>query len=344
MRKRISIYDTLASGQTINAAQIVELAGFVAKNRELKLQVQEARPILNTKTFSVTPVSTIFERMLELNKDRLFSYIRIPQGTVAVPEVITYTHITFDSKQFGAVSGVGYRLIASMPELADTIITNVTPMLRRTGELVDAPRLQGMCIRDLLSRSYYDNPTSLWLTASLIQYLCRCYSMSISVAISGVYNLSFFESRMVMTVFAYYFLRMVTTDEMARAMLKNTSKFGLGTSVEIGDVLSMVDAVVPPDTDMTLDHACQAVGGLGIDRLKAVNRKLLYTVLRSIGPDLQTSMIALEYPPYFTYLVLLALSGQKIGLLYRLKQGGLEKDGAQFATDLALSQSFLHSI
>ena len=52
----------------------------------------------------------------------------------------------------------------------------------------------------------------------------------------------------------------------------------------------------------------------------------------------------MEYPPYFAYLILLALSGRKNGLNAFLKNVGLVKEGPAFVDEFTRSPIFLNSL
>lgn len=345
LRSRISIFDTLTTRTTINKAQLTELVNFIVLNRSYKLDPSEVKTMLTVKSLTTTAISSIFTRALDLHKETLFSFVRIPPTAVATPEVVTYSHVTFDLKQLATNEDTNlYAMVKVIPEFADTIFSNVTAMLRRTGEPIDALNIQATIVRDLLARSYYDNRTAVWLNPSLLRYLCRFYNMSMSSAIGTVYNLTFQEQQAVATVFSVFFLQLVSDATTAEAMVK-TSNLNLGAPMQINDVISrMKDTLKEKYPTMTLDDVCLCINNLGIGRLGNVNRKFLYTRQKNIGPDTFTSAMALDYPPYWCYLVLATLSGRKMGLTNTLKRNDLYRDAPGFAEDLLQSQSFLPAL
>lgn len=338
-----SIFDTLTARTTINTAQLRELVNFLVYHRTYKMDPQEVRVLLSARTLTTTPISTVCMRAIELQKEAVFSFIRIPSNATVAPEVMTYTHVTYDLKQLNVPqTQTLYEIVQSLPEFSDTIVSNVTAMLRRTGEPIDIMHLQATVVRDLLSRSYYNNTSALWLTPSLIRYLCRFYNMSLSSAIGSVYNLTFKEQQAVATIFSLFFFQQVSSAEVAENLIAGHAKLGLGSPYEIADIIARLKSVLGARyTQMNLDDACVGVNALGIGRLEAVNRKFLYTRLRSVGPDVFTSMMALDYPPYWAYLVLLVLSGRKMGLTTTLKRNDLLRESTSFVNDLTQTQSFL---
>lgn len=346
LKSRVNIFDTLIAQVTINRAQLRELVNFIILNRSYRLGTTDVKSLAATRTLTMTPVSLLFNRAIELRKETMFSFFRIPPAVVAAPEVVTYRHMTFDLKQLATADGTAgfYETLKVVPEFENTIFENVTSIVRVSGELTDTLAFQSSIVRDLLVRSYYDNKSTSWLTPSLLRYLCRFYNMSMAAPIATVFNLSFPEQQTVATVFSLYFLQMVTTAESAEVMVK-TTKLGLGPVPQIIGIINRLKEVLKDRYDhMTLDDVCLGINNLGIGRLSGVNRAFINTRQRNIGPDTLTSAMAIEYPPYWCYLVLATLSGRKMGLQTILKRNDLSRDAPAFVDDLLKSQSFLPSL
>lgn len=341
-----SIYNVDAVKTFLLPKQIYEIATFLAKNRNTKLTPQEMRMILTTKTFATTPINTLFNRILETGKTQQVSFIRVPQKQITVPEALTFQFVPVDIKQASDVSPNTVNLLASVPEFHDNIVINITSMIKRTGELVDVLTFQSRIVRDLLSRSYYLSQKSTWLTPSLIQFMCKCYNMSLSNAISSTYGLDFFEQKTIATIFAYYYLQNVMTPENAKGFMKSNNKIGLPSAMEVQEVLDLIDSVHPDKTNMRLsfDEIVGVIPHIGIDRLSNINKRIIYSKLGSLGIDISSSAIAIEYPPYFAHLILYALSGRKIGMMNILKTNGLMKEATQFVTDLVSSPIIFQDI
>ena len=346
IRSRISIFDTLASRTTINAVQLRELVNFILLNRGYRMNAVEVRSMLNMRPLATTAISSLFTKAItELHKETLFGFLKIPPTIAETPEVVTYNHVTFDMKQLNTPTNETlYNTLSVVQELKNIIILNVTPLLRRSGELTDTLTFQSLVIRDLLSRSYFNNTTTTWLTPSLLRFLCRFYNMSMASAVSGAYNLTYQEQQTVATVFSLYFMQMVSDTDVAESLVK-TSKLGLGMPDQILGVINRLkDTLGENYSAMTLDDVCNGLNNLGIVRLSSVNPKFIRTRQKFMGTDVLTSSMAIEYPPYWCYLVLATLSGRKMGLTMTMKRNDLAKDAPAFAKDLLLSQSFIPSL
>lgn len=357
IRSRISIFDTLTTRTTIPEAQLTEMINFLIFNRTFKMGANETKALTSVRPLTSTVIGSLFTKAIELRKETLFGFINIPKTVKSIPEILTYTHVTFDMKQLNTAGHKDlYETISKVPEFANNICFNVTPMLRDTGVPTDALSFQSLFVRDLLSRSYFDNKSAMWLTPSLIRYMCRFYNMSLSTAIGSVYNLTWKEQQAVATVFSLFFLQQVSDTATADAFIRS-QKLGLGSAQEVSDILARVKDVLSADAGtpsltstsggyeaLTLDSACAAINGLGIGRLESVNRKFLFTRMRNIGPDVLTSSMALEYPPYFAYLILIVLSGRMTSLTTTLKRNDLQKDGLEFQSDFVKSHSFIPAL
>lgn len=66
---------------------------------------------------------------------------------------------------------------------------------------------------------------------------------------------------------------------------------------------------------------------VGPDRMKAFEPQVFLSICGSLGPDAITGRIALEYPPYWVYCLLLALSGVKTPMIYQLNNSRLSQEG-----------------
>lgn len=333
-----SIFATSACRHTINQIQLQELANFLIQYRSL-VTLPDTRLMLSTKSFIETPINQVYTKLIEANKDKLFGFVNVPVNLTA-PEILTYNHIAFDVTQ---MPDEIQKTIDISPGYKDKIIFNVTSLVKANTELANVAMFQSQFVRDLLSRSYFRS-NEMWLSATAVQYLCKTYSMSVAAAIGRAYNLGLTEQQMVGAIFSLFFLKQVAKDSDAEVMLTNSDRL-LVSTIDVRDVITHVKNTLKDRyATMSLDDACACVHALGINRLAEVNRRFLYTKLRTIGPDVNSSAIALEYPPYWAHLILLAASGQKTGLAFTLKAFGLLKNATTFAEDLTRNQAFLAGI
>jgi hypothetical protein len=293
---------------------------------------------VSTRSLTPTPLGTVFSRAVELGKDRLFSFLKIPPSVTPIPEVVTWRHVTYDAMQIRTVSENLYRALKT-PEFADRLIINATPMVRQNGEVTDLTAFHGTAVRDLLSRSYF-RADQTWISPTLSLFMCKAYTITISSVIARPFQLNGSEQQALSILLAYYFLSQVTDPAQAGDMLRNSTRaLRLYDTAQVNDIVSLIERE-PDCKELTLARVCEISGKLGIARLK-LDLRSLYTRLSTIGPDQHTSFIALEYPPYWAYLLLLAVSGRKTMLSFLLKNAGLENEVKRFAEDLAQAHNFL---
>lgn len=317
-----SIYSTSTAKMTVTKTELTALTEFLITNRSrITLPSDVSKRLLASRSASGTPISKIVARAVELGKDSTISLLAIPQSITGYPEIITHEHMTFDVAQLRPVEEGLYKAL-QVTEFNNKILLNITPYLMRVKsdeyEISDLPAFQAIAVREMLSRSYFMSDR-IWIAPAIARFLCRVYSMSLSVAVAAAYNLTIFEQRSVATIFAYYFATQVSSVNEAEDFIKsNASYFYLGEIQEIADCIALIKEA-QGNNPLTLEHACQAISNLGIQRMK-LSRRILHERAKSWGPNLYTSIMALEYAPYWAYILLLAASGRKIGITFNLKK------------------------
>lgn len=341
--KSRSIYHSPVTRTTISQNQLRDLVQFLALNRQsIVIPAEVSRRIMMTRSLSQTPIQRLFSRAMDLGKDRLVSLLDIPVSVTA-PEVMTYQHITFDTLQFKDVSDHFTKALEPTP-FANKLIINATPWLTRQGEVSDMLALQGAVVRDMLSRSYYMADRT-WISPTITRYVCKVYSMSLATTVAGIYNLTYAEQQAVTAVFAYFYLSKTVPAKDVNDMFKSSASFiGIDRAADVDMILELMTAhKVDPET-MTLEDACVLITKLGISRMSTMSVRVLHGKARSWGPDVHTSALALEFPPYFVYLMLLAGSGRKIGLSFTLKRLGADREMKKFGEDLLTSTGFIGAL
>lgn len=340
-----TLFSYLVAASTVPEILVKDLTTFLVNNRRFVMPDADRKVKMSKTSMIASPMAKIYDQAILNGKDTMFSLVQVIDDT-PVPEVVTFKHLTLDTRQLGVAFPQSVAPLKVFPEYKDKIILNITGSLTRSGDFIDQTLFQNVVVRDLLSRSFHQS-TNLWLSAPLIRYACKIYSITIASAIGSMFNISPREQSSIAAIFAYYFLSECIghTDETS-AMLRADPRafFGMIDPVVLTSVLDMVDGHAHQYKHFSLDVACTLLGELGITRLKVINRRVLMERLKSISPDPYTSALALEYPPVWAYLILLVASGRPIGLTNRLKQFDSLKNAAQFATDLIKDPNFIPMI
>jgi hypothetical protein len=318
---------------TVNQNLLRDLIKFLVSNQHIILMpADQARRVLTTRSLAQTPMGAVFSKAIETGKDQMVSLLNIPTTVRDAPEVVSFQHITFDVPQMKSFVGPIADALATTP-FADKIIINATPWLTRHGEVMDLLAIQATVVRGLLSRSYFTAKGRTWISPSVIRLVGKLYSMSIGGAVANQYNLSAAEHQSVVTLFAYHFLRLCTRDygEAEAMLVAHARHFGISRVVDIAAIADLyrasATALVKASDGPTLDVPCAAAAtGLGVPRLESFSARVLMSRLRTLGPDVHTTALAMDYPPYWVYLTLLAMSGRKTGLTFVMKKMGYDKD------------------
>lgn len=297
---------------------------------ELAALVQPIRTILKT------PTAEFFDRLVAADQLPYFSAINITTKDSSVPELLTSTSITLDLKY-----APGAQALSSIPEYKDKCLVNITSVIRPDkvsgGYLINAvDTFQNLIVRSSLCMSYHDRPWD-WISASLAEFCAKSYSMILSGIISRYYNLSLTETLKIAGIFALYFTQMLDVDNKAMPGYFNRCTF-IGSRLELQEIAKFCES--QSTSGLNLKKVCQLAVEMGPEKMKNFNPASLLALAGNLGPDYITSQIALEYPPYWVFMMLLALSGAKIPLIFQMNQQKLTAEGrTKFLQHLLTCQS-----
>lgn len=338
---RMSIYDCFPTRQTINDRQLGLLSEFFVTHRDLILDHDHANALFKSRPLTTSSLSKIFSRAIEMGDESLFSVLVIPSGQVSVPEALTMRHVPFDTDQMASVMPSLRAVFQPISALNNKIVLNATQMVRASGGFSDIAGFQNTFVRDLLSRSYFADRKTTWLTPVITQFVSKVYSMSLGSEVAKTYNLDYHTQSMISVLFAFFFLSAMSDADVAAWTIKTRYKYFYLPSVsDIEQILSLVEETLGYRDLKNIDDIFTVIEKFDVARLK-LDRKVLMTRMKALGPDIYTTLIAMEYPPYFLYLILLVLSGAKIGLSFRMKTQNLMKDAASLTEDLIQSSGFI---
>lgn len=343
---RPSLFSYLSAAASVNPKQLTILVEYLIRNTDVFLDTSEMNALFRSKSVVTTPISRIYQRLIETNEQGIFSPIRFRSGVHTINEVAASRHLTLDMLQaIEVVTPATAGAISVQPNLNKKIILNITQFTKASGDVSDTLGLQSVIVRDLLSRSFFTDTRTTWMTPNLTHFVCKVYSMTLGSSVASWYNLDYKTQTILNTLFAFFFLSAMSDDVSAANTLKTKYRyFGLPDSAEdLDQIFALIAMTLQKPTLDSLDDVCTVIDALGVERIR-INRQILNTRLKSLGPDILTTAIALEYPPYFTYLILLVLSGSKIGLSYRLKSFNLMKEASVFVSDLIQTSSFIGSL
>jgi hypothetical protein len=341
MLVRPSVFDYFTSKITLPHKALTELVEFFLRYRSLVQPPVTSKTFFATKTMVTTPLTQIATQAIELGKDQLFALMVVPPKTVPVPEVFTFQHIPFDIKQFPPDLAAA---LQSYPEMRDKIVVNTTQFLKASGQFSDLTGFQNVIVRDLLTRSFATATTATWLTPRLALFVAKIYSMSLGSAIAEWFQLDARQRGIISTILAFYILQQMSSANLAEIYIRNNRKlFYLPEIPDLEQIFGLIEETVGTLSLTDTAAAYRVINAIGIPRMM-INRHIVITKVQKWGPDLFTTGLALEHPAYFTYLILLCLSGAKIGLSFRLKNILNPRDSEQFVDDLRRCATFIPAL
>lgn len=326
----------------------LEAATFLAKNSGSILAPDGIEYLQSTVRPTVsTPFVEIYNKASELGKlSGNFTMFDLSR-TVDCPSVLTMPDVAIDGKYIST----------NMPSSLQNAWLDLTPILgrrdayNRTLQIRDVLRFAALVSRSLLCMSY--NDSDAWLTPILATKIIECYSLLIGLHLKNTYNLNFDEYGFVRTLFAAYMAQMLDSPKAPQEIppLLYRCRFlyqDTGTPRSIDERFEKVAELrqrIAPDNRLDIDIVCQLIAGCGPSRMAKLTAHTLYAFMTHSPMDNQNMSFALDYPPYFVYLLLDNMKGGKNGLIINLlKFGDLKKDMNVFVQDLLSTKLFIEKI
>lgn len=284
---------------------------------ELTQIIQPIRAILKT------PMAMLLDRLIATRQLANFAALYVSGKDTSVPELLTAESITLDLKQIP-----DRQQLASLPMLHDKILINLTGTIQQTptgGYTATAiDRLQQNIVRGQLVASYWDNDD--WPSPYIAEFAIKSYSMILAGMISRYYSLSMPEQLQVAMFLAFYMAQWMTGDNYDShyppAFLKCNY---LGTRYELEAIIKLCNDKNPEG--LTLKDVAELIAENGPEKMRHFDLSALLAIGGNLGGEPLISQFALEYPPYWVYILILSLSGAKTALVYQLNAQRLINEG-----------------
>lgn len=312
---------------------------FAVENKDQFFSVSELLAMIRpVRTILKTPMAEMFDRLVATEQLNNFAAFYTPEKE-SVSELLTTSSLTLDLKQFR-----GADVLQHLPLIKDKVLVNLTSVLkqdRATGDysIGAIDNFQNLFVRGQLVAAY--NDISDWITPQVQEFVIRSYSMTISGMISRYYNLSVPEQMTLTLYFAFFMSQLLTPDDSNQSAPPIFFRCStLGSRAEMNEIADICSADHPDGLDIL--SLCELIAHSGPEKMSKFDHSSLNAMCSSLGPDLITSRIALEYPPYWVYILLLTLSGSaKTQLGYQLQAQRLSGEGrSKFLTQLMTTGAF----
>ena len=347
---RQNIFSAISVASVVPPASREDLLQFLINNRQHILRPSEKSDAFNVRFSANTLVSEIVHRIANSGKDTAFNLINLPSKTTSLREVVDMTFIPFDILQLKDVTPTFSKSLSLISELDDKMIINITDIVRNNGNFSDLTQFHWRVVRDFLSRSFYVSPGNSWLTPAVVRYVAKVYSMTMASRISQAFNLTRETTDLVQCVFCLFYVAAMTRAQDAASFVKSSQKqLGIPHSADLHQVTSFVEDILHKSVPESLEEVFAVIDAFGSDGLTGssgsrLNRPTLMGRFQNLYSESHVSSISLEYPPYFLYMIILALSGSKVGLSYYLKSLNLDKEGREVMGQAIKSPLFMYGI
>lgn len=320
-------------------SQIPRVLKYTIDNRTAFLPKEEFQQLASSiRRILQSPLAQFFERILVTDGLKYFSAINDQNKGGSIPELLTATNITLDMKQADE-----YKTQISLPEIQNKTLLNVSSCLRPNKidggfEVNVVDLFQQMVVRGHLVMSYFDSDGQ-WLNPYLAEFTVRSYSMILSSMIARYYDLTLTEQMSIAGILAFFYASLLSPDKSdpTRPPLFFRCTF-IGNRIDQENIISLCQE--ESKKGMTLTGASAIIASIMPERMKSFSVSELNILCGNLGPDTISSMIALEYPPYWVYFLLLALSGTKIPLVFQMNNQKLMQQGrSQFLHQLLMDDA-----
>jgi hypothetical protein len=334
---------TLAKSYIDWKKQTLNTITFLIQNQDCILDEDQKQDIYNQKSSIITPISMIFTHLIESGIiNTIFCPIIVQSKALkaTIPEILTNPNFILNLEETD-----NSNILSGYPNIQNKIIINLTPWIRiNQGNLkvIDTNIIQGLFIKGALCKSFYTTKGK-WLSPNLTNFIAKSYSMIIGNIIAHSFNLDILEERFCRFLFACFFLQLLHKDTTIPPVgLSNLSNI-IGSSSDIEAM--MTDSLKSKSLErLTFSDVVQILKERIAIRVPTFSEFNLVRMCSTLLGDIITSSIALEYPPYWVYGLLLASSYGKNGLSVRLKQMRLDSETRTFVDNLNRSTQFIGNL
>lgn len=347
---RQNIFSTVSVASVMPPVLVQNLLDFLINNRSAILPADKRIELFKTRFSGHSILSDIVHRLTIVGKDQAYNLIRLPAKTVALREAVDMTFIPNDILQMKDVAPSFSKTLSLIPELDDKLIINVTDITKSNGDFSDVTQFHYRVVRDFLSRNFYTSVGNVWISPTLVRYVAKVYSMTIGGQLAKIVGLSPAVQSFVQTVFCAFFVGKMSSPDVAPDFMKIHGRhMSLPDLADLNQILALIKDVLDKPVPTSLEEVCKVIDAYGHDQLSGahgprITRPVLNMKFNSLFNDGHLSVIALEYPPYFLFLILLVLSDIRIGLSFPMKNLSLIREGKEVMDQTIRSTTFFNSL
>jgi hypothetical protein len=231
---------------------------------------------------------------------------------VNLPEVLTIDDITINGRQ---IPNVKQERFKGAWTNINTMVSNTSKDRFANITVTAANELMASVVRGLYCMSY--DETTEWLNPKSSAFLIEVYARMMEHILNRLYKLDVIEAAVVRYGFAYYYASLLTDKRDAKGapeiLNRCTGLFKL-SNVSMDSLSERMQAITG-DEVVDLNHVAQFVVANGPSRANGFTSGNIYRMIFTSSRSSLPTYIAVDYPPYFLYLLLRVTSGDKHPLL-----------------------------
>lgn len=302
----------------------------------------EEMRILNTNDMMLrTPMSELYQQALVEKKLNIFRLLTLDKVD-KIPSWFLISWLDIDTRILRDTDKSSADILNSISEFRDKILIDITPYYsEKKRGINDTSAFYSRIVRSMLCRSYHF-ADKMWLNPGLVYLLTKFYSIILSTKLGRLYNLTYQEQYVAATALSVYFVNRCLTETEVINPIMGKMDF-LRRNV---DTKPIFDFIREKYTEKTYDlkAVIETIVEFGPARMQQFNLSTFFQMNLHLTSNQSLSLVALEYPPYWCYLILSALSGDKSSLYHSIKTLNLRKDGIALENDIIKTTSFVRSL
>ena len=339
---RVTLFNSVfakASGLESKAKQALP---FLIKNQKnVIFDTSMQKSLADIRSYLRNPLTELYQKIIDGDKLNQFTIMSFDNVSVDIPTILTLNDVTVDGKAIGV----------ELPDFLNKPWINLTPFIGKRDSyngmlyINDAPAMCGLFVRGALSVSYNDSDN--WLPPKLSSFIVESYSMTLASLIAKPYKLTYEDLKFVQTLFAARMAQLVgdTHDDLVTPPLLYRCPF-LGSALDIKDRLDRIQHLRDNDGDsiLTIRNIVDILNKT-IPRLSEYKESYLYRAVSAAPLDGQSMLFGVDYPPYWTYLLLKVASGIKNPILSNeFKQSNLKNKLNNFVSAFIVSSGIIDKL
>lgn len=308
-----TIFDTTFS-RNYNLKTLAENAGRLIESKLSTDMTQEEYLYLINQISPIefTPIRRVFDELRQRNKLDMAYYIStLATPNVDMPEVLTVRDVVVNGSNVSTIRTDSYKKM--LVEISQCL---QKPTERHGRFSVIAPAaLMNTIVRASLCKSY--ESSDAWLSSQNVAFLAEIYARALSNEVSRIYKCDLTEHMKCMYAFAFYFAYMMT-DELdenrAPKVLNRLTFLSRGGLIKLEELSTIMYGILG-NSYCTMEHVAEFIRQIGPQRMKDFSPQVIYRKAFTASKNNIPTYIALDYPPYLVYLILMVGGGDKHPLL-----------------------------